>query len=398
MIRVAFITHYTDLYGANRSLLDLIDGLRLNNVSSYVLVPEYGAITDALTERGVPFEILPLCWSTSVRDLSCGPIKKTYRYIKWRCKSIKRLFQNLYLLPGLLRRLKQWDVDIIYTNTALISLGLIAALTLRRPHIWHLREFIDLDYRLSHDWGKAFFKYLLRLSDANIAISEAVHSHLVDESASKKTHTIYNGIAFVEKFEELYNIEHSPGEKVVKPYTFALVGLIHPAKGQTTAIRALSLVVEDFPDVQLLIVGGGNIESLKLLVSSLKLSDNIQFWGRVDNVYSAYLASNAVLMCSRNEAMGRVTVEAMSACRPVIGFDNAGTSEIIRHEQTGLLYEGGYRELAICMKRFIDNPTWAQQLGENAWKIAREKYCVESYTSDVYNVLKSVLMTETNNK
>jgi len=40
-------------------------------------------------------------------------------------------------------------------------------------------------------------------------------------------------------------------------------------------------------------------------------------------------------MCSRHEAMGRVTVEAMSACLPVIGFDNGGTAELIEHERSG---------------------------------------------------------------
>jgi glycosyltransferase involved in cell wall biosynthesis len=51
-------------------------------------------------------------------------------------------------------------------------------------------------------------------------------------------------------------------------------------------------------------------------------------------------------MCSKNEALGRVTIEAMSRGTPVIGFDNAGTSEIIKHAYNGFLYKEGASELS----------------------------------------------------
>jgi glycosyltransferase involved in cell wall biosynthesis len=94
------------------------------------------------------------------------------------------------------------------------------------------------------------------------------------------------------------------------------------------------------------VVGEGKIDQLKALAHDLGVADRVEFWGYIDDPYKAYLASDAVLMCSKNEAMGRVTVEAMSACRPVIGYDQAGTSEIIEHGRTGLLYRGGPEALA----------------------------------------------------
>ena len=50
-MRVLFITHYTDLYGANRSLLNLIDGLKQFKVKSFVLCPSEGEIPRALEKR-----------------------------------------------------------------------------------------------------------------------------------------------------------------------------------------------------------------------------------------------------------------------------------------------------------------------------------------------------------
>ena len=44
-MNVVFITHYSALYGANRSLLNLIDGLKEYNVESFVLCPSEGKIS-----------------------------------------------------------------------------------------------------------------------------------------------------------------------------------------------------------------------------------------------------------------------------------------------------------------------------------------------------------------
>jgi glycosyltransferase involved in cell wall biosynthesis len=79
----------------------------------------------------------------------------------------------------------------------------------------------------------------------------------------------------------------------------------------------------------------------------------------------------------------------MAACRPVIGHDRGGTSELIRHEQTGLLYAGDDEALADCMRRFLEAPAWARQLGEQAWQDARERFTIELYASRVASILRA---------
>jgi glycosyltransferase involved in cell wall biosynthesis len=88
-------------------------------------------------------------------------------------------------------------------------------------------------------------------------------------------------------------------------------------------------------------------------------------------------------MCSRNEAMGRVMVEAMAAVKPVIGYNSGDTSELISHEFNGLLYEGGHKELASCMLRLMENPAWARKMRENGWRTVRENFFVEAYAGTV---------------
>lgn len=390
-MRVAFITHYTSLYGANRSLLDLIDGLRSYGVSSYVVSPEEGDVTAALQDRGVPVAIMPIIRWMSERPASSGLLRRAYRYVRWQRNVLERLYRNFRVLPVLVQQLRLWDVDVIYTNSSVIPIGALAAKWLRSPHVWHLREFGDLDFGLYPDWGASIFRHVMGSADAFIAISEAVRSHLLNGMANERVHVIYNGVAWEADFDRLYDLAQGKSSRQ-EPYTFALVGRIHPSKGQETAIRALAITTDRFPDARLLMVGGGDTRQLKRIANELGVAGNVEFWGYVQDPYKAYLAADAVLMCSINEAMGRVTAEAMAACRPVIGYDSAGTAEVIEHEQTGLLYRGGPGSLATCMMRFIERPEWARQLGTNGWHVAHEKYSIEVHSESVYQVLRSILI------
>lgn len=396
-MRVAFIAHDTSLFGANRSLINLIDGLTGYGVTPYVVAPGEGSFTDALRERNVTVANVPMQWwleeQPSPNELSgINPAKQIYRYLNRHRHAVLRLYRNIYALPMLVKQLKLWNIDVVHTNSSVIPIGAMAARVIRRPHIWHVREFGDLDFSMYFDWGRRTFRYFINRADAKIAVSEAIRSYHLRDAKPEGTYVIYNGVASIADFSRLYNTMNSIGmPRTNKSYTFALVGQIRSGKGHDVAIRSLALLASEFPEVLLLIVGSGNAESLKKLADALGVSNNIEFWGPIDDPYRAFIASDAVLMCSKSEGMGRVTVEAMSTCRPVIGYDNGGTSEIIEHEHTGLLYRRGPEALASCMRRFIQNPSWARQLGNNGWHVAREKYTIEAYARSYYKVLSSIV-------
>ncbi|MBD1866777.1 glycosyltransferase family 4 protein [Cyanobacteria bacterium FACHB-471] len=390
-MKIAFFTHYTTLYGANRSLLNLIDGLKACGVEPYVIAPAEGDVTRALRERGVEFAIYSIQWWVGkIEYIHSSPLDKVYRFAQYRYYALKRLYRNLRLIPLLEKQLKRWNVDLIYTNASVIPTGALVAIKLKLPHVWHMREFIDLDYNFRHDWGKGIFNQLVGRADARIAISKAIYAHLLDKLSPDRNNIVYNGVASISDFDRFREIKKLSIEKN-EFFTFAIVGLVHPNKGQDVAIRALASLTQQFLRVRLLIVGGGDSTYVKKLASELNIQDNVEFWGHVDDPYKAFMAADAVLMCSKNEGMGRVTVEAMSACCPVIGYDNAGTSEIIRHGQTGLLYQGDFEALATQMQWCLENPDEIKQIGENAWQFARQKYSIETYAEEVYGVLSSVM-------
>jgi glycosyltransferase involved in cell wall biosynthesis len=381
-LRISFITHYTELYGANLSLLNLVEGLGAYGVRPHVICPDRGDLLDELSRRGIPYAVLPFEWWVSPQRTAANVAQ--------------RLIRNVRHLHPITTRIARWGVDLVYSNSSVFAIGALAAAELGLPHVWHFREFGRRDYELRPDFGPQWVRLVLRTADAAIFVSEALKRAVLGGVPLPNARVIYNGVAREAVFDERRRAAESLRPRT-QPFTFVLVGRFRESKGQTVALRAFAQVVRRFPDVRLLLVGGaggtgdqGYFDSCRALASELSLTDQVEFWGYIPDPERAFLAADAALMCSRNEAMGRVTVEAMSACRPVIGFDSGGTRELIAPERTGLLYSGGPDALAQCMMRYITAPEMAQQHGEAGWVVARLRHSVEAYSAQIAEVLARV--------
>ena len=378
-LRVIFISHYPELYGANRSLLNLIDGLGAYGVQAAVVCPGAGPITEELTRRGVPFWIYPVKWWFSAPQP------------RHRLNGLLRFLATRRSLPALKKLVSPWRPDLIYTNSSVTPVGALLARSLGKPHVWHIREFGLQDYGLQKDVGEAFFRFWLNRAAGVIAISKAVREEVL-RGVRSRVHVIYNGVTSATALQRLAKDEVGETPKNGN-FVFAIVGLIHPSKGQKEAIEAIALVHRNHRRVELRIAGTGDdafVKQLRVLASDLGIAPQIRFLGFVDDIFPVYRAADAVLMCSRFEAMGRVTAEAMAAGKPVIGHNSAGTGEIVDHGSTGLLYERAPDDLAACMRRLIEDPEFTLALGRNARKKAREEFTVEAYAAKVFKVLQSI--------
>ena len=387
MLRICFLHHDTRLYGATRSLLNLIDGLKQYDVLPYVIIPSKGDIVTALESKHINFDVVSLEWWVYRRYKQDGLLENILYNFRQTRYILSQTINSFKTLQKLSEKLLEWKIDVVYSNSTVIPLGALVAQKLKLPHVWHLREFVDLDYNFSYNFGKPLASFLISKSQAKIAVSKAVKRHIL---GNFPCHVIYNGVISAARAEELRKIAISKLENYQSIYTFVIAGLIKSEKGQSMAISALSIVAKEYPNVKLLIVGHGDTAPLKQLAISLAVETKVEFCGYIDDPYQIYLRSDALLMCSPNEAMGRVTVEAMTACLPVIGFDNGGTSELVIHNYTGLLYKNGVEELANCMGLFIKDRSWSKCLGFNGWKIAHENYTIEACAKSVYDVLESI--------
>lgn len=399
-MRLLTITHYSALMGANRSLLHLVTGLRDQyGVEILVLCPKEGHITEALRTAGIPVKVMPFMnWAYTISSL--GLLFFPYKWWKY----------NRYVLPEIEKVAKDFNPDFVHSNSLVVALGWQIAEALQKPHIWHIREFGWQDYRLVFAEGWPLVSQKLKKAKAVICISKAIERlHLgilrgeISQSgtaspekdtafaeAKARLHIIYNGIGTAASIRK-------NGEKGQKStpddglFRYLIIGLLQPAKRQHDALKAFAAVHRKYPNARLVIAGKGQrlyTLRLKLTARLLGIQHAVDFTGYVPQPAPLYAAANVVLMCSHHEAMGRVTAEAMSYGKPVIGYNGSATPELIREGENGWLYND-VPELAEKMEMALLSAEKCHQIGQKGFETALEKFSDERYVAQFYEVLKS---------
>jgi glycosyltransferase involved in cell wall biosynthesis len=133
-------------------------------------------------------------------------------------------------------------------------------------------------------------------------------------------------------------------------------------------------------------------QELEKLASQLNVSPSVVFTGHLPNPLDELADADVVLMCSRCEGFGRVTVEAMLLRRPIVAADTCGTVELIENESTGLLYNwGDPLNLADKIQQIVTNPTLGAQLGNAARGSALSRFTVEQYVNSMIGVYENIL-------
>ena len=143
------------------------------------------------------------------------------------------------------------------------------------------------------------------------------------------------------------------------------VGWLTDVKGHEYLIEAVAKLKPDFPSLHLVIIGSGDRHDALLQQSELAgLRDAVHLLGHRDDIEACLAGMDLFVLPSLNEGMGRALIEAMAAGLPVIASRVGGIPAVISHERTGLLVlPGDAGALAEALRRLLDRPEWATQLG-----------------------------------
>lgn len=371
-MNILFITHYQELYGANRSLLNLLVNLDKSKYTPLVICPWTGDFTNELNSHGIK-NISGHYFCVLAYKTTKGFIKKPFQILK-----------TFYMLSLIFKAVQNFNPDIIYSNSSIIWIGNMLSYVLNKPHIVHIREFGRQDYGYKIFGGDKLFNYLLSASDAVISISKEIEKVVLlsENLEPKRKYQIYNGI--VNDIEIVCTPKKIQQRDAV---VFCMVGLLISSKGFLEALKAMEIIVKDYPDTKLIICGKGlpndDYESkLHRAAQDLTLKDQVVFTGYLDDVKPVYTQSDCLLMCSKAEGLGRVTIEAMANGLPVIGHKSGATPEIVAENFNGYLYDNEEIELASCMKEIIEGGNY-ETLSEGAIYTVRKYFTIEEYTKTV---------------
>ena len=379
-MKILFLSHYSELLGANRSLFSLVIGLRDKGVLPQVWCPEEGDFPEALREANINVRIFPYHnWAATFMHPS-------FFHLPFAA------YRNNNLLPALTMEAKEFGPNIIHTNSSVLGVGAQISEAINVPHVWHIREFAWLQYQMKFFPSEAIlFKYLKKAKKA-IAISKAIKNGVGKDQTDIDWEIVYNGVLDKNKIEHFFEVPLDL-EKEPNTFTFLCIGLLHPAKSQLEAVEAFGLIAGKYPNARLRIVGKGRRvyeAQLKEMTKRKRITEQVSFIGFKKEVAIEYHRADAVLMCSRDEGMGRVTVEAMSFGKPVIGYDGGATPELLTDGVDGFLYKNDALRLAEKMEQLLNNPDQAHTMGKAGQQKAIHNYTIQKYVDDMYEVFREV--------
>jgi len=147
---------------------------------------------------------------------------------------------------------------------------------------------------------------------------------------------------------------------------------INVTKRQMLAVEAIA---QTKSDIKLYIVGkADNVivsDSLHQFVSEHGLENRVKFFGHVSQKEKLDLYANAkaVLFIPFDEDYGYITLEGMSASKPVItATDSGGPLEFVEHGKTGFITEPNPLELARAIDELASSESLAKEAGTAAKK------------------------------
>lgn len=370
--------------GDNKSLLHLLDGLRIYNITPFVVTSSTESAAEFI-KKGFDCEVLPYPFRLN----ALCPAYKTRREIIRFPYNMFLLIAGIFMAKKALNKLvNKFNPDIIHSNTSQTIIGNTIGKSNKIPHFWHIREFIDLDFNTHLIFSKKKHREILRESNNHlIFITECVKKHYQSPINSR---VIYDGVLKASQYQFNEN----------KQKHFLFVGRLTKGKGVFLLLNAFIKFCKVNPEYDLVLAGGkmndAEFDLLNKVILDNGVVDRVKFLGNRDDVLDLMATATALIVPSLNEAFGRITVEAMFNGCLVIGNDSSGTQEILKKEDLGILFTSE-DELTLQMEKVASNGIeYYFPLIKKAQERAIKLYSQEQNANLIFKYYQEVLKDSSN--
>lgn len=298
---------------------------------------------------------------------------------------ISTLLRNKIAYLRLLKLVKGFKPDIIHTNVGPINVGFKAAKRLGIKHVWHIREYMDKDFDMHPI--PSMCKYISQYKDKRnycITITNGIFSHFgLNEVNAQR---IYDGV--------VSDLDTKCQEK--ENYLL-FVGRLQDAKGTKFLLRSFVEYAKTHSKFNLLLAGNGDIsyiEECKGLIANAGMDNRVEFLGFRNDVYALMSKAAALIVPSRFEGFGFITVEAMYNHCPVIGYDTGGTHEqfengiLLTGTNIGIPFSNSAELVTEIIK--LENTNYDQMI-EAAYNTVVALYKIKDHANKIYNIYKSLI-------
>ena len=206
-----------------------------------------------------------------------------------------------------------------------------------------------------------------------IFCSEGVHNSYKNNKTifvrGKQIGLIYNCINLKEITEKIYDTKkiRSRWNLIKENLILTNIGYFNEQKGQNYLLDSLKIIVNNMPQVKLILIGWGPLEkSLRVKAKELELENNVIFAGkcRRDTVFEILSITDVFVLSSLWEGFGLVLGEAMAMAKPVVCTRTDGSELLVEHNKTGFIVPPkNPQEFASAVTYLVDRPIHRREMG-----------------------------------
>lgn len=379
-MRILFYAHSSTLYGANRSLIDLILGLKINNpsIDLLVIIPAEQPLGDELKRNAINFKTIPhYNWFYNKEVADNWKIKSSLLFQLWFLKNkFSKSLKNKFFFKEHIAAAKKFSPDLIYVNSSLNPMGLMVAKNLNIKCVWHHRETVnEAIYGYYLEDTKKFNSYFEK-SDLHIFTSRFLLKQY-DSFKNRSKKVFFNGVVpAARRFNGTFN-----PEKI----RFGIVGRINNQKGQKEVIELFkSPIFLNNSSIELHIIGSGDSEFLNWFKTIQ--SKNIYHYEFLDR-YDIYNKFDVLISNASNEAFGRTIAEANYNGIPVLARNSGAFPELIINGKNGFIFED-LEDLSKYIQLLSNfSNLQFQELSEYSYMHAKENF---DYVKIAHSLLKEI--------
>lgn len=348
----------------------------------HVLAPHAAGIADVEEMDGVQvhrFRYLPEPLETLAYG---GGILAGLRHRPWRLAALPPFLVAEYVAAR--RLLKRLDFALLHAHW-LVPHGVIGSGLHRTKQALLITSHGSDLFAVEQSWLRPFKRHALRKADAVTVVSAALRDRAVRLMEDPgKLQVSPMGVD---------TIRFQPPAAGRSRQDLLFVGRLVKDKGVEVLLQALQTLRASGLKPGLILVGSGPEEQkLRSKVMRAGLSEQVRFLGALPNAeLPAHYQDAAALVFpsllgkqGQQEGMGLVPLEALACGCPVIASALPAVTEVIRHEETGLLYPpGDATALAECISAVLSAPEKAQAwaatgrgrvLSSHSWEDAAARY------------------------
>lgn len=180
--------------------------------------------------------------------------------------------------------------------------------------------------------------------------------------------------------------------------TFAIIGTIYPLKQQKLFVDAVELLnKQQQEENRYWIIGKiADQKYAQKVLEQIEDKTYIQYLGEKSQkeLSALYDKIDVIVVCSKQESLPIVVVEALMRKKICIVCDNTGISKYITNKENGYIYKtNAIDELVKVMQYVLNNKNLFKEVGENARKIYEEKFSAQQFKIRVRKEIEKLKIT-----